>query len=187
MIQKFLLIIIFSGLCSLGIIGLYTDTVAPVITLHDNTTLYYTEEENAIEITSTLTITDDNRTISGAIVQMIHHYQYGEDELSYNASMPSMITVNRDISGALLLSGVAKLSDYQTALRAITYYNHNTKSPNTSIRTISFSVSDGVHDSLSVTRNIMIKPTNDAPILNKTHPLNLDNVLEQTNHFPFTF
>ncbi|MCK5717022.1 MAG: hypothetical protein KAH77_05980, partial [Thiomargarita sp.] len=75
MIQKFLLIIIFSGLCSLGIIGLYTDTVAPVITLHDNTTLYYTEEENAIEITSTLTITDDNRTISGAIVQMIHHYQ----------------------------------------------------------------------------------------------------------------
>ncbi len=169
---------IFSLLCSLVVIEIYIDRAAPVLSNIENVALYYTENTAATEIMGTLTIGDlDTRTLHGASIQIINNFQYAEDTLAYNASMPTSITVNTQVSGAIILSGVASLSEYQTALRAITY--HNSKNPpNISTRTVSFSVSDGTNNSLPVTRDIIIIPSNDAPVLDNTHVLKLDAVRE---------
>ncbi|OGV37867.1 MAG: hypothetical protein A2020_03430 [Lentisphaerae bacterium GWF2_45_14] len=63
------------------------------------------------------------------------------------------------------MTGADTLANYQAALRAVKYEN-TSDAPNTAQRTVSFRVNDGDLNSNTVTRNIDITPTNDAPCLN---------------------
>ncbi len=162
--------------------------IPPLLAHIENSPLSYVEDERATEITTTLTIIDnDSKKLSGATVQITGNYQNTEDQLAYNKHLPTTITVDDfDIhTGTLTLSGSALVSDYQTALRAITYRNTNTMTPDTSTRTITFTVSDWSNKSNLVTRDINVILSNDAPILDKTKnqlgkvsDLKLNTVLE---------
>jgi len=181
-IQKLLILILLTALlegCG--------DKASPVLANLEKSALSYTEEDIATQITATLTITDsDSNKLSGATIQIKENYQNAEDELGYNARLPINLNVNIDTdTGTLTLSGSASLSDYQTALRAITYRNTNTTTPTLSIRTVSFTVNNGTKNSNSVTRNIKVVAANDAPVLDSTKDksgntgdINLDAVLE---------
>ncbi len=56
----------------------------------------------------------------------------------------------------------ATLAEWQSALRAVTYTN-TSDSPNTTSRTISFVVHNGISNSATATRTVSITATNDAP------------------------
>ncbi|NGZ06273.1 MAG: DUF4347 domain-containing protein, partial [Magnetococcales bacterium] len=143
-----------------------TTTVAP---------LGITEGDGAVVVDGALTLADvDDTQLTGAVVQITAHYQSGEDLLLF--SDQSGITGSWDgVLGRLTLSGTASKTNYETALRAITYQNSNTANPDITPRTVTFTITDAnsqgeASGSLtsSATRSINLTAINDAPTLTAT-------------------
>lgn len=137
---------------------------APVGAAIEKTALSYTENDGAVPITSTLAISDvDNTHIQSAVVQFTAGYTGSEDVLSFRDQ--NGITGSFDATtGILTLTGNATLGQYETALRSITYSN-SSENPNTTTRTVSFTVNDGNANSHAQTRDIAITAVNDSPTL----------------------
>lgn len=140
----------------------------PVITL-ETSALNYNEGQAAIQITNTLTITDDNANMVGAVVRVGGNSLSTEDRLNYTTS-GGITGVWSQSTSTLTLSGNATKAAYQTALRSITYQNTNNVNPYTGTRTITFAVTDGtlysdatVDNSGVKSRNITITPINNTP------------------------
>ena len=68
-------------------------------------------------------------------------------------------------TGILTLTGSSSQSHYQTALRSIQYENTNVTNPSTDKRKVTFTVNDGLSNSNTVSRNIIIVIPNLAPVL----------------------
>jgi hypothetical protein len=143
---------------------------APSLTQPDGA-LTYTEdtptENHADAIAPNLTAADVDTNIAGATVQITGNYQNGQDVLSFT-NTPN-ITGSFDTStGKLTLSGSDTPGNYQAALRSVKYAN-TSDAPNTATRTVSFQADDGQganHASNTVTRDIGVVATNDAPTAN---------------------
>jgi len=137
---------------------------ASVLGSIEGLTLAYTDGDPDTILTTTLAISDvDDYYLDTAWVTITANYVSGEDKLDFAAAYgitPSWSSVD----GILLLTGSAALSDYQSALRAVTYENLN-PDPDTATRTISFQVSDGLAHSNTQTRDLSVTAVNDAPIL----------------------
>lgn len=127
-------------------------------------TLAYIDGDPDTILTNTITISDVNDAyLDTAWVTVSANYASGEDKLDFaqaNGITPSWSSVN----GILTLTGSASVSNYQLALRSVTYDNLN-PDPNVLTRTISFQVSDGTDHSNIVTRDLSVTAANDAPIL----------------------
>ena len=67
-------------------------------------------------------------------------------------------------SGVLSLSGSASLAQYETVIHSVTYSNVN-DDPSAVTRTVEIVVNDGDVDSNPVTRDVVISPLNDVPVL----------------------
>ncbi|NDF11979.1 MAG: hypothetical protein EB060_04070 [Proteobacteria bacterium] len=102
--------------------------------------------DNDLQITD-----DDSSTMTGAVV-MIDELKDGSDE-KLNVTLQEGISIKSNNDGILVLSGVATREAYQQVLRSLTYKNDNT-SPDTSDRTISIIVGDGVNSSNRVVKTI---------------------------------
>jgi gliding motility-associated-like protein len=126
--------------------------------------LNYNEEQPATEITATVTADDiDSPLLTSATVQISGNYISAEDVLQFTNAFS--ITGSYDAStGTLTLTGPASPADFTSALRTITYQNTNNEDPSNLLRTISFTVSDGLANSLTVTRDIQVNGINDAPV-----------------------
>ncbi len=136
---------------------------APVQSSIEGSPLSYTEGAGAVTISSTLTLDDvDDANLTSATVQIASNYRNGEDILSFTNQNGISGSWNA-LTGTLTLNGSATKSQYQAALRSITYSNLS-EVPNTSTRTVSFTISDGELISSSTTRDIAISSINDAPI-----------------------
>ncbi|MEA3288299.1 MAG: DUF2341 domain-containing protein, partial [Candidatus Marinimicrobia bacterium] len=137
---------------------------ASVLASIEGATLAYTDGDPDTILTTTLAISDvDDYYLDTAWVSIAANYVSGEDKLDFATAYgitPSWSSVN----GILLLTGSAALSDYQSALRAVTYENLN-PDPDTATRTISFQVSDGLAHSNILTRDLSVTAVNDAPII----------------------
>jgi VCBS repeat-containing protein len=139
----------------------------------------YTENEAAVVIDAGVTVTDVDEldTVDGITageVRISGGFTAGDELIfvnqngitgSYNAG-----------TGVLTLSGAATESEYQTALRSVTFRS-TSEDPtlNSGTRTISFSVTDANGSAASngvqtgiVTRVINITPINDTPVLAAT-------------------
>ncbi|MCT7951873.1 hypothetical protein NG798_18890, partial [Ancylothrix sp. C2] len=126
------------------------------------TALTYTENSAAIAIDSGITITDvDSANLSSATVSITGFQP--EDVLNFTAQNGITGTYN-SATGTLALSGNATVAQYQTALRSITYQN-TSENPNTTLRTLNFSVNDGTSNSNNVIRTLQNTAVNDAPAL----------------------
>jgi uncharacterized delta-60 repeat protein len=135
---------------------------APVQASIEGTALAYTENEGAIAITSTLSISDvDDTHIESAVVAITGNYANGQDVLSFTNQNGISGSWNAT-TGELTLTGSATLAQYEAALRSITYIN-TSDDPSTATRTVSFTVNDGDANSNTQTRDIAIAAVNDAP------------------------
>ena len=105
-----------------GALGAFevTTNVAPIVTT-SVTTLSYTEDDPAVVIDPTLSITDvDDTLLEGATVSIGSGFSPGEDELAFTDQLG--ISGNYDAaSGVLTLSGTAPVADYQTVLQSVTF------------------------------------------------------------------
>ncbi len=125
----------------------------------------YNEADPATIITNTITITDaDDTNLDSARVYISSGFESTQDVLAYATALGITGTYN-STSGVLTLSGTTTVSNYQTALRNVTYQNTETTSPSTTTREISFVVYDWDDASGVVTREIQIIPFNDVPVL----------------------
>ena len=126
--------------------------------------LAYSENDGALAITSSLTLSDvDDSNLESAVVQINANYVNGEDLLSFvdqNGISGSWNAVN----GTLTLSGTATVAEYQAALRSITYTN-SSDDPSTATRTVAYTVNDGDVDSNTQSRGIAVSASNDAAII----------------------
>jgi hypothetical protein len=137
---------------------------APVLDQPD-AALSYAENAGPVAVAPAITASDvDSLNFSGATVQVSGNFDSSQDQLAFTDQ--SGITGSWDSeSGTLTLSGSASVAEYQTALQSVTYDN-GSDNPSTATRTIRFQVDDGGADnnlSNSVTRDISVTPSNDAP------------------------
>ncbi|WP_077592468.1 tandem-95 repeat protein [Polaromonas sp. A23] len=124
----------------------------------------YTENGTGVQITdSDMTLSDDATNLASATVTLTN-WQAG-DVLAIG-SIPAGITytLSGPNNNILTLSGAATVADYQVALRAITY-SSTSENPNTTPRTITVVVNDGLVDSGTATTTVNVTAINDAPVL----------------------
>ncbi len=135
---------------------------APLVSGMEAVELTYTENDGAVAITSTMTLSDvDDTDLESAVVQISGGYRSGEDTLSFSDQNGIMGSFD-STTATWTLSGTATLFEYETAIRSITYSNHS-ENPDTTTRTISVTVNDGAANSHTVTRDIAIERINDTP------------------------
>lgn len=137
---------------------------SPTLSLTESTHVIYVEGDGQTNITNTIAVSDvDNNTLQSAVVRLAENYVATEDILHFTDQ--SGITGTYDpISGELRLNGAAGLTDYQAALRSITYEN-TSNNPSTATRKIEFQINDGNNDSSIVARNLQVDAVNNAPAL----------------------
>ena len=137
---------------------------AAIIASIEGGDLAYNENDGALAITSSLTLSDaDDSNLESAVVQINANYVNGEDLLSFvdqNGISGSWNAVN----GTLTLSGTATVAEYQAALRSITYTN-SSDDPSTTTRTVAYTVNDGDVNSNTQSRDIAVAANNDATIV----------------------
>jgi len=135
----------------------------PVLANLEGATLAYNDGDSEVAISGTITISDaDNAYLENATIQITGNYQDGEDRLGFT-NTAGIYGSWSTVSGALTLTGVSSTSDYQSALRSVTYENIS-HDPNEATRTVSFTVDDGSDPSNTLTRNISVAKVNDAPV-----------------------
>ncbi len=134
-------------------------------------TFTYTEGSGAQAIDTDISLTDkDSADMLGATVQISSGYENGLDELGLTTATMSLadslgLAVHWNAgTGVLTLSGSAPKAEYESMLEGVTYTNTSDDPTNTD-RTVTFTVNDGEYDSDPVTKDIVISPVNDSPIL----------------------
>ncbi len=139
----------------------------PALASIEETTIAYIDGDPDTILTTTLAISDiDDYYLDTAWVSITSNYVSGEDKLDFTSTY-GITPAWSSVTGELLLTGMASLVDYQTALRSITYVNLN-PDPDEATRTISFMVSDGDDHSNTQTRNLSVMAVNSAPVLADT-------------------
>ncbi|WP_010588287.1 cadherin domain-containing protein [Schlesneria paludicola] len=138
--------------------------VAPVLSGIETTPLAYTEKNTTV-LTGAIVASDiDSSNAKQAVIQITSNYLNGQDQLLFTNTASITGSWNAS-SGTLTLSGIASLSDYQAAIRSVTYKNLSSN-PNTTSRTVSFTIRDEQNlDSNTVKRDIKLTAVNDAPVL----------------------
>ena len=146
----------------------YAGVVPPCLTSIEIPALVYTENDPATQITGSISLTNQLvPNMDSARVQIVNNYFPAEDVLAFTNQNGITGTWNA-VTGIMSLQGSATSADYQLALRSVTYQNMvNTPSPLT--RTVSYEVWDTQNSidfrSDSLTRDIMVIPVNDLPLL----------------------
>ena len=137
---------------------------APVASAIEGSALAYTENDGAVSVTSTIAFNDvDDTHIESASVGFTAGYNSGEDSLTF-VNQNGISGSYNNLTGTWTLTGSATLAEYETAIRSITYTN-SSEIPDTTTRTVSFTVNDGDNNSNTLTRDITIGSVNDTPIV----------------------
>ena len=118
--------------------------------------LAYVATTPAAAIDSGIAVTDpDSTNLTGATVAITGNFAGAEDVLAFSDQGGIAGSYSAG-SGVLTLSGSATVAAYQTALRAVTYFNPSA-TPSTALRTVTFTASDGGLSGSS-TRTINVSP-----------------------------
>lgn len=123
---------------------------------------YVNGAESAI-IDDAITVSDvDSPSLASGAVVISSNYVGGQDSLLFTNQNGIVGSLN---GNTLLLTGSASLAHYQTALRSVRYAN-SAASPDTSTRTITFSVTDtDKGESNETYRNIEFAAENTPPVI----------------------
>ena len=97
----------------------------------------------------------DNTMLVSASINIDAGFIANEDLLSFTNT--ANINGNYDASsGVLTLTGSGSITQYQAALRSVTYTNINSINPDTTDRNISWRINDGIDDSQPVTTTLQL-------------------------------
>ena len=136
--------------------------VKPVVVASPGSVGYL--EGGIVAVDPGLTVSHELATNLASATVSLSPFTNGEDVLSFT---PVGGIAGSFSSGVLTLSNTATVADYQTALRSVAYSN-NSDDPNTTSSMVSFQVNDGEHNSVSVSRQVVVTPVNDPPVLTLT-------------------
>jgi hypothetical protein len=121
----------------------------------------YTENAAPVTVDPGLTLTDvDGPAVTGAVVAFTGNFAAGQDVLGFT-SVGAITGAYDPATGVLNLTGTDTLTNYQTALRSVTYWN-SSDAPSGLPREVTFTASDG-QLSATATRLVAVTPVNDAP------------------------
>ncbi|WP_162130575.1 beta strand repeat-containing protein [Schlesneria paludicola] len=135
-------------------ISLTVEEVVPILAGIEGSTLVHSGS-GPVPVTSTLTVSEANNTlITGATVQISAGYASGVDQLLFT-NTGSIVGSWDSSTGTLTLSGSDTQANYQAALRSIQFQHAGT---DTSARTVSFSITDGLKTSNIVSRDVDAVP-----------------------------
>jgi hypothetical protein len=141
----------------------------PVVTSSGGTTAFI--EGASVIVDGGLTLSDaDNTTLASATAALTGGFHSGQDVLSFTndgSTMGNITASYNAATGVMTLvsaGGSATLAQWQAALRSITY-SDTSQDPDTTTRTISFTVNDGTRDSAAGTKAVSVASANDAPTL----------------------
>ncbi|QOT80597.1 hypothetical protein F7R26_024500 [Cupriavidus basilensis] len=145
----------------------------PIATASGGTTAF-TEGNNVastpVAIDGGFTVSDaDNTTLASATVAITGNFHSGEDVLAFTSNPATMGNISasyNSATGVMTLTSAgasATTAQWQAALRSVTYTD-SSDTPNTSNRTISFTVNDGTADSNTVTKTVSVAAVDDTPI-----------------------
>ena len=133
---------------------------APVIATTDSAT--YTEKGSAVILAPGLTLSDiDDSNLNSATVRISNGATVG-DVLGFVDTNEITHSYNSS-TYTLTLTGIATKSQWQTALRSVTYEGGNSQ-PSSS-KTISWTVSDATLTSGAATSGLTVTAVNDAPAI----------------------
>jgi VCBS repeat-containing protein len=135
---------------------------APVVIGSGDAAPTFVEDGEPVVVDANLVVSDvDDASIRSALVRITTGHVPGQGVLVFTSQ--SGITSQWDMNtGTLTLSGDATAQQYQAALRSVTYAN-TSQAPSAGMRTIVFTVSDGVLDSLPVGRIVQVVAVADPP------------------------
>ncbi|WP_158642647.1 choice-of-anchor D domain-containing protein, partial [Chitinophaga japonensis] len=97
----------------------------------------------------------DAGDIHGAVISLTNLLEPGSEGLFVNGALPAGMVATGSGTGTITLSGQASQADYIAALKMIEYRNSN-GSPNTSNRTITTALNDGIETGPASTTTIVI-------------------------------
>jgi hypothetical protein len=150
------------------------------------TPLNYTEDDGKVRIDHTLTLTDASATnMTGVTVQITGNYQNNQDVLGFVNT--TNITGNFvPATGILTLTGTTTVSNYQAALRTVTYQDTSelpfgyavigdTNNALLFARTVTWTVTDDQSASGNATNLITVRSVNDAPVITSIDSLIITN------------
>ncbi|GIO54054.1 S-layer homology domain-containing protein [Paenibacillus cineris] len=144
---------------------------APILTTTGGTSTF---KGIPVAIDSGLTLSDlDNKTMSAASVSISGNFFSNQDILAFindGSTMGNITGSYNAETGTLTLtsSGAsATIAQWQQALRAVTYSNTSTDPYTAAIRTITFTVNDGIASSNSVTKTVKVSApgANEPPVV----------------------
>jgi hypothetical protein len=152
-----------------------TDQTPILSSGNSGTSASFVSADNAVStpvvIDNGISVSDlDNATLSSATVQIGAGFHAGEDVLAFtnDSATTGNITASYNAStGTLTLTSAgasATLAQWQAALRSVTYTD-TAVTPDTTARTIGFSVNDGTKTSTAITRTVTVTDTDQTPIL----------------------
>ncbi|MEY4692527.1 MAG: hypothetical protein RIT19_2852, partial [Verrucomicrobiota bacterium] len=128
-------------------------------------------EQLAVVVDGEITVSDaDNSALSSATVAVNGGYQLGEDVLGYvedpntRGNISGVFNVSTGVLTLTSDGASATLAQWQEALRSVTYRN-TSDTPNTSDRTVTWMVNDGLLNSAAVTKALSVIAVNDAPTI----------------------
>ncbi len=135
-------------------VSVLTTNVPPGLTGIPATALAYVRGATAAAVVPSAYVFDpDSINLASATVQITGNFQTGLDVLA--AAKVTGITQAFDAkTGTLTLSGISSLASYQTVLQSVTF--KTTVAANTTSRTLTFTINDGLADSSAVTRSITL-------------------------------
>ncbi|MEK6347046.1 MAG: DUF4347 domain-containing protein [Burkholderia sp.] len=126
-----------------------------------------------VAVDNGITLSDlDNTTLASAVVQIGAGFHAGEDVLSFtnDGTMGNITGVYNPAIGVLTLisqNHSATLAQWQAALRSITYLD-TAITPNTTTRTVNFTVSDNVKTSAAYSRNVTVAAADQTPVISSS-------------------
>ncbi|NJR38003.1 MAG: hypothetical protein HC781_03070 [Leptolyngbyaceae cyanobacterium CSU_1_4] len=123
--------------------------------------LLYIENAGALAIDANLGVSDPDSVLLTGATLTLDNFLVGQDSLGFASQNGISGSFN---TGVLTLSGSSTIANYQTALRSITYTNSSTN-PDTTLRTLQISVTDGAATSNIATRSIQITAVNNVPVV----------------------
>lgn len=129
----------------------------PMVILARDTLLYEIEEGPAV-VAALLDIEDaDDDSLSRATVAFTSStYRRNIDLLEFEPTT-NISGIFNDERGALELTGIASINEYRMALRSITYTHLNSVDPIVERKEVQFVVSDGVDESETATKFIVLQ------------------------------
>lgn len=136
----------------------------PVLSGVESSNLAFTEGGLAVPVSNNIVVADsDNTNVTSATIAITSGYQSGQDILIVTSIPAGASGSFNTTTGIFTISGSSLISNYQNALRSITY--QNTGDNPAASKIITFMVNDGAGWSNMAVRNVSVTGVNDLPVL----------------------